>query len=94
MIVVGLHIGHDAAMALIQDGKMVGTTSVERLSRLKKDAVIEKHHLETFLGNWGLTIEEVDHFAFSTWTSKLCPFMQIYSPYEQRYPLSRFGTWK
>ena len=94
MIIVGLHVGHDAAMALIENGKMVGTTSIERLSRRKKDAVIEKHHLEQFLSNWGLTIEDVDHFTFSSWTSGLCSFMQIYSPYEQRYPLSTFGTWK
>ena len=37
MIIVGIHLGHDAAISLIKDDKLVATTSVERLSRIKKD---------------------------------------------------------
>jgi len=94
MIIVGLHIGHDASIAIIRDGILIGTTAMERLSRVKKASRIEKEQLELFLGNWGYTINDVDHFSISTWTKDLVSWLDIYSPYEQRYPLSTFGTWK
>jgi carbamoyltransferase len=93
MIILGLHMGHDASMALIKDGKLLGTSSVERFTRIKKDSIIDKSYLELFLKNWEVKLEDVDLITFSTWTAKLAPFMQIYSPKEKTYPLAQFGTW-
>ncbi len=93
MIILGLHMGHDAAMALIKDGKLVGTSSTERFTRKKKDSTIDKDFLETFLGNWNVALEDVDMITFSTWTASLVPWMQIYSPKDAIYPLSQYGTW-
>lgn len=93
MIILGLHMGHDAAMALIKDGKLVGTSSTERFTRKKKDSTIDKDFLETFLSNWDVALEDVDMITFSTWTASLAPWMQIYSPKDATYPLSQFGTW-
>ena len=47
MIVLGLHMGHDASMALAIDGKVIGTTSVERFTRVKKDTQLSKPYLES-----------------------------------------------
>ena len=93
MIIVGLHIGHDASFALIKDGRLIGSTSVERYSKKKKDDLISIENLEFFLRAYDLKIIDVDHFAFSTWTKVLAPWMSIYSPKDQRYPLSSYGTW-
>ena len=93
MIILGLHMGHDAAMALIKDGKLVGTSSTERFTRKKKDSTIDKDFLETFLSNWNVALEDVDMITFSTWTASLVPWMQIYSPKDAIYPLSQYGTW-
>ena len=93
MIILGLHIGHDASMALIKDGRLVGTSSTERFTRVKKDLLIDKHYLELFLSNWSVSLEDVDLITFSTWTAELAPFMQIFSPLGDRYPLSQYGTW-
>lgn len=93
MNVVGLHVGHDAAIALIRDGKLVGTTSVERYSRIKKDMYIQREHLDMFLGEWDLTLDDIDAFTFTAWCKELIPWIDIYSPYNYRYPLAKYGTW-
>jgi predicted NodU family carbamoyl transferase len=86
-------MGHDASMALIKDGRLVGTSSVERFTRVKKDLKIDRHYLEMFLANWEVKLEDVDFITFSTWTANLAPFMQIFSPLDNKYPLSQYGTW-
>ena len=40
MNILGIHLGHDASIALVKDGKLVGTTATERYSRKKKDLYI------------------------------------------------------
>ena len=90
MIILGLHMGHDASMALIKGGKLLGTSSVERFTRIKKDSIIDKSYLELFLKNWEVKLEDVDLITFSTWTAKLAPFMQIYSPKQKKNPLAQF----
>jgi|TARA_B110000914_G_scaffold226249_1_gene250040 carbamoyltransferase len=80
-------------MALIKDGRLVGTSSTERFTRVKKDSVIDRDYLDKFLVNWDISLKDVDLITFSTWTAQLAPFMQIYSPLDQKYPLSQYGTW-
>jgi len=93
MLIVGLHLGHDAAIALVKDGRLVGTTSIERYTRVKKDMYMQKEHLEMFLSGFGHKIEDVDIFTLTAWSKSMAPFMDIYSPYGHRYPLAQFGTW-
>jgi len=93
MIILGLHIGHDASMALVVDGKLIGTSSVERFTRIKKDANLSKEYLELFLKGFEVNLEDVDVITISTWTSILIPWMQIYSPLDVQYPLAQYGTW-
>lgn len=93
MIILGLHLGHDASMALIVNNKLVGTTSHERFSRQKKDSNLSKHYLEFFLSYWGYELKDVDVITFSTWTRDLADFIEIYSPLDQKYPLATYGSW-
>jgi carbamoyltransferase len=94
MIVLGLHMGHDASMALIKDGKLVGTSSMERFTRQKKDIYLNKQYLVLFLEAFDTKLEDVDYITFSTWTKQCTPWMDIYSPPEHKYPLSKYGTWE
>ena len=94
MIVLGLHMGHDASMALIKDGKLVGTSSMERFTRQKKDLYLNKQYLVLFLEAFDTKLEDVDYITFSTWTKQCTPWMDIYSPPERKYPLSKYGTWE
>lgn len=93
MIVLGLHMGHDASMALAIDGKVIGTTSVERFTRVKKDTQLSKPYLELFLKGFDTKLEDVDVITFSTWTKACAPWMDIYSPLGITYPLAQYGTW-
>ena len=93
MIIVGIHLGHDAAISLIKDDKLVATTSVERLSRIKKDLYITKEQLEFFLSGWDVKLEDIDFITLTAWAKELAPWMSIYSPHGTRYPLTTFGSW-
>lgn len=93
MLILGLHTGHDAAIALVKDGRLVGTTSIERFSRFKKDSFIDRAYVEFFLEAYGYTLEDVDEFTFSTFDNGQIPWIKIYSPFDQKYPLSQYGTW-
>tara|TARA_B100001057_G_scaffold500097_1_gene613467 strand:+ start:5734 stop:7578 length:1845 start_codon:yes stop_codon:yes gene_type:complete len=93
MNILGIHLGHDASIALVKDGKLVGTTATERYSRNKKDLYITKEQVQMFLGEWDMWLEDIDHIALSTWTKDFAPWMSIYSPYDEKYPLGIFGSW-
>ena len=70
MIILGLHMGHDAAVALVKEGKLIGTSSIERFTRRKKDALLDLEYIRLFLKGYDTTLEEVDYITFSTWTSR------------------------
>ena len=93
MIILGLHLGHDAAMSLIINNKLVGSSAQERFSRIKKDSTLEKERVEWFLSSWDITLEQVDVITVGSWTGTLAPWMKIYSPLHLKYPLSMFGSW-
>jgi len=93
MLIVGLHTGHDSAIALVEDGKLIATTSVERFSRTKKDSFLNRAYVEFFLDTYGYKLEDVDEFTFSAFENYLIPWVKLYSPLDQKYPLSWYGTW-
>lgn len=49
MTILGIHSGHDASLALVVDGKLVSSISVERYSRNKKDEILSRNALDRFL---------------------------------------------
>lgn len=93
MNILGIHVGHDAALALVKDGRLVRTSSVERYSRNKKDSNVTREQIDLFLDSIGLRIEDINYITLTAWDRTLIPWMRIYSPYEQKYPLATYGTW-
>jgi carbamoyltransferase len=93
MIILGLHSGHDASLALVVDGKLVSSISVERYSRNKKDMNLTRESLDRFLANNNITLDDVDAITMGYWNKATSPWISIFSPYDQNYPFSRMGTY-
>ena len=91
MNIVGIHPGHDASLALIKDGKLVHSVAMERFSGRKKSEIISFEFFERFLWDCNLLIDDIDFFTMAYWNSPNIPWMEIYSPPEEHYPLSIFG---
>ena len=94
MIILGIHTGHDASLSLMRDGRIVSAIAVERLSRRKKDDFISREVFDTFLEKNGVSIEDVDVITMGYWHKHAIPFMDIYSPFDTKYPLSTYGTYE
>jgi carbamoyltransferase len=55
---------HDSAVALIEDGQVIAAVQEERFSRKKHDAGFPKKALQWMVDQYGLSSQNVDHFAF------------------------------
>ena len=93
MNILGIHSGHDASLALVTDGKLVSSISVERFSRNKKDQVLSRSALDRFLKENGITLDDIDYITMGFWNKDYVDWMDIYSPLENPYPFSQMGTY-
>jgi carbamoyltransferase len=67
MLVLGIHMEHDAAAALVKDGEILVAISQERLTKIKKDPAFHPDHLINYvLDATGYSIYDIDHVAIST----------------------------
>ncbi|MCX5388165.1 carbamoyltransferase C-terminal domain-containing protein [Streptomyces sp. NBC_00083] len=65
-------LGHDAAAALLVDGRLVAAVEEERLNRVKKTTDFPEHAVEWCLKEAGLTFDDVDLFAFPwNWSAQV-----------------------
>jgi carbamoyltransferase len=55
---------HDAAAALLIDGRVVAAAQEERFTRKKHDAGFPTHAVEFCLATGGVTFDQIDHVAF------------------------------
>lgn len=55
---------HDAAAALVVDGRLVAAVSEERFSRIKHDPELPKNAVNFCLSKAGIKIDELDHIVF------------------------------
>jgi carbamoyltransferase len=55
---------HDAAAALVDDGRIVAAAQEERFSRKKHDAGFPRHAAAYCLREAGISLDQVDHVAF------------------------------
>lgn len=62
-VVVGLNFGHDAAAAVVKDGRLVAAVGQERLDRFKRSGAVTRELLEYVLDKAETTLEQVDAFA-------------------------------
>lgn len=66
MLVLGLCVAHDAGVALVDGGRVVGLVQRERVDRVKRSALITPDFLTQALIQLGVTWPEVDVVAIST----------------------------
>lgn len=66
MLILGLCVAHDAGVALLDDGRVVGLVQRERLDRLKRSALITPDFLQAALAQLGVVWADIDVIAIST----------------------------
>ena len=93
MNILGIHSGHDASLALITDGKLISSISVERFSRNKKDTFLSADAVNRFLYENDVHLDDIDIITMGYWNKTTSPWISIYSPYDQPYPFSQMGTY-
>ena len=91
MIVLGVHTGHDAALSIVKDGKLIGAVAIERFTKRKKDEYIYWEEFVRFLESFNLKLDDIDFITMAYWNEEYIPFMKIYSPEDSKYPLSIFS---
>ena len=93
MVIVGIHMGHDASLSVIRDGKLVYSSSVERHSKVKKDFSLTKEFFINTLECLNITLDDIDFITMSFWNKGTCNFISLYSPEHLFYPFNTFGTY-
>lgn len=64
--VLGIHTGHDAAAAIVRDGRVVADAQEERFSRIKHVHGFPYRALESCLESAGLTLGDIDVVAVAS----------------------------
>jgi len=80
MVILGLTLGHDSAVALVKDGKLVASVSCERIYRVKKTSYIDWVAIDYVLNMANLDFDDVDYIAvggYSEWDTN-SQFIKIY----------------
>jgi carbamoyltransferase len=63
MLVLGLHMEHEASAALVKDGVFLGSIAQERISRVKKDGFFNISTILQLLSDHNLTLDDIDFVA-------------------------------
>lgn len=66
MIILGLHFGHDANMAIMSDGQLVSYFEKERHCRIKQALGLSSYDIISFLKASSVDLEQVDVCAITT----------------------------
>ena len=93
MVIVGIHMGHDASISVIKDNKLIYAGSVERHSKVKKDHYLTKEVFMDVLGCLGISLDDISAITMGYWHKGTCNFINLYSPDSEDYPLNTYGTY-
>jgi carbamoyltransferase len=93
MVIVGFHMGHDASISILKDGKLIYSGAMERFSRVKKDFYVPKKVFLDILSAFGLSLDDVEYITMAYWCKSTMDWMDLYSPLDQPYPINTFGTY-
>jgi len=94
MNILGIHMGHDASISIIKNNRLEYSSAVERFTRQKKDDFVPLWVVEKILSDMDMSFDDIDLITMAYWSKDLCPWLDIYSPQEEKYPLSTFGTYE
>jgi len=68
MVICGLKLTHDGAVALIDDGRLAFNVELEKLNNnLRFTSIEDTAIIQEILGNFGYGLENVDFFAIDGW---------------------------
>jgi carbamoyltransferase len=65
-VILGLHFGHDASAAVIEDGRLSAFVQRERLCRIKQAYSLDQTTLETAMDRAGVTARDIDVVAVTS----------------------------
>lgn len=65
MLILGVHMGHDAGVAVVNDGVIVSFVERERHTRVKHAAISTIEDIELALADAGATVDDVDHVSIT-----------------------------
>ena len=71
MIILGLHFGHDGAVAVVQDGEVLVSIESERLTRFKHSIGLTIDDIETALQSAGHSLDEIA--SLTAWLPRSAP---------------------
>ena len=63
MIILGIHMEHDASVSIIKDGHIVVNIALEKITRIKKDWRFKVSLIEYALKTVKLTIKDINFVA-------------------------------
>ena len=99
MVVLGLTLGHDAAVSLLKDGKIVSSIACERVYRVKKTSQLDWIAIDYVLSNANVSFDDVDYITiggYDEWASN--GFVKVYldddgnNPFKGELPnLTKYG---
>lgn len=75
MLILGLNSAHDAGVALVDDGKILGLIQRERIARVKRSALLSAEFIEQSLQYFGVAWSDIDVVAMCT--SQAWPIMFV-----------------
>ena len=75
MNILGIHCGHDASLALVRDGKLISSISVERYSRNKKDTFLSSEALDRFLFDNQMSLDDIDTITMGFLNKSYCDWL-------------------
>ena len=86
-------MGHDASISVIKNNKLIYASSVERHSKIKKDHYLSRQVFDDVLECLDISLDDIDCIAMGYWNKGTAPFISLYSPEDQPYPINTFGTY-
>ena len=66
MNILGLHFGHDAGIAVLQNGKLTRCLIRERHNRTKHSFSLDTAHIDLVLDEANLTVDDIDMVALTS----------------------------
>lgn len=84
MLICGLKLTHDGAVALIEDGTLVFSVEMEKLNNNPRfSGIADLDVVGSVLGSFGYDIDSVDHFAVDGWGGTTCSPINLKSGDQQ-----------
>ena len=79
MLILGINQGHDGAVALVENGRLVGAISNERISRVKKLGGVSPEMVEYVLQMAGKKPSKIDYVAISGYSPQNTNYFRYYN---------------